>query len=584
MKLAFSAILHLTSKMVPDRISPGGPLWTEPSYWIPPRHRELNVWDTFEERVEKIIRGKTKSDENPIVEDYRETDRFESLLKSKGNIMFICRDAIVALREFPDNLVDHVFTDPTYGESIQYGELCYMWASWHGYGDDLLADLKRDEVVINAEGQNKGFDNYYNLLYVTFKEVGRVLKPNKYMTVTFHNPSFEIRNALERAAYIAGFDLENVIYEPPAVVPSKKSSLQPYGSVSGDFYFRFKNMKKPERELKEDEVAFERIIVDVTTRIIADRQEPTPMPIIQNGIEPELSKHGFPFSRKKTAEQVIMEHVGKEFIVIDPKTGKIIQKPKMINDKIIWLREPERFLLDRVPLEERIEKSVVGILLRRRKVTFTDVMKTLYETFKNALTPSPTSVRRVLEEYAIKIRGGLWSINYQVEKREKEHDKMAQFLSEIGEKMGFKVYADLPKWRKRARTIPVSKERLSKVKDIDVIWFTPNEIVYEFEIENTTGITEAIRRGANIPYKVNRVIVIPEERTELLRKRAEEPFIKEGIDKYDWKFLYYDNLEKFYNANISKKQIKVEDLEKIVRTLESKKPDPQIQLTKYAIA
>jgi len=306
------------------------------------------------------------------------------------------------------------------------------------------------------------------------------------------------------------------------------------------------------------------------------------MPIIQNGIEPELSKHGFPFSRKKTAEQIIMEHVGKEFLVIDPKTGKIIQKPKVIKDKIIWLKEPEKFLLDRVPLEERIEKSVVGILRRRRKVTFTDVMRTLYETFKNALTPSPTSVRRVLEEYATKIRGGLWSINYKVEERFKEHDKMAQLLSEIGEKMGFRVYADIPKWRKRVRMIPVPKERLTKVKDIDVIWFTPNEIVYEFEIENTTGITEAIRRGANIPYKVNRVIVIPEERTELLRKRAEEPFIKEGIDKYDWKFLYYDDLEKFYNANISKKQIKDKDFEKMVRTLETKKPEPQLQLTKYA--
>lgn len=227
MKLTFTAILHLASKMIPDRISIGGPVWTQPRYWIPPRHRELNVWDTFEERFKKVFRGKSKSDKNQIVEDYREVGRFRDLQGCRGNTMFICNDAVFALRELPDNSVDYVFTDPTYGASIQYGELCYLWASWHGYGEDLLKDLKRDEVVINEEGQEKGFDDYYNMLYVIFKEVSRVLKPNRYMTVTFHNPSFEIRNALERAAYIGGFDLENVIYEPPLLFHRRKVLYNP---------------------------------------------------------------------------------------------------------------------------------------------------------------------------------------------------------------------------------------------------------------------------------------------------------------------------------------------------------------------
>jgi DNA modification methylase len=306
--------------MIPHARETSGPSWKMPSYWIPPLNEELNVWYTFEERYEKVKRGKTKSDDNPIVLEYREAEKFDDF-KKKSNIWFVCDDALVALRKIPDNSVDYVFTDPSYGESIQYGELCYLWASWLGYGDEYLEKMKREEVVINDEGQNKGFDDYYNLLYVIFKEVGRVVKPNKYMTVTFHNPSFEIRNALERAAYIAGFDLEAVIYEPPATVPSKKSSLQPYGSVSGDFYFRFKNVKKADRILKEDEATFERVILDATKRILIERGEPTPMPIISNGIEPALSEHGFPFSKEKTVEEVIIEHIGTEFVVYD-KTGK----------------------------------------------------------------------------------------------------------------------------------------------------------------------------------------------------------------------------------------------------------------------
>jgi len=572
MKFTFLSMLHLASKMIPDRTSAGGPVWTAPRFWIPPRHREYNVWDTFETRVGKIIKGKTATDKNKIVKDYRETTDFKELKKCKANVMFICDDALEALRKIPDHSVDYVFTDPTYGGSIQYGELNYIWASWLGYGEDYLKKMQEDEVVINKEGQDKSFDIYYNMLYNIFKEVSRVLKPNGYMTVTFHNPSFEIRNALERACYVAGFDLENVVYQPPAAIPSSKSSLQPYGSVSGDFYFRFKNVKQVDRTLKEDEITFERVVVDATIRTIAERGEPTPMPIITNGIEPELCEHGFPFSKGKTVEDVLIEHVGKEFVVFD-KDGKEVRKPSNISDKTLWLKEPERYLLDRVPLKERVEKSIVGLLLRKRKVTFTDIQKELYDLYRNSLTPNPPSIRFVLEEYAERVEHGLWKVKMLVEQREKQHDHIVSLLAEIGKKIGYDVYADLPKWRRSAHKLPVPKQNLKKVKEIDVIWYSPNEITHEFEVENTTGITEAIRRGANIPYEVDRFVVIPDERANRIYGKISEPYVKDGIEKYNWKFIYYDDLERFYEKNKHKKSLDIVDLKKIIKEV----PTPKVQ-------
>jgi len=46
-----------------------------------------------------------------------------------------------------------------------------------------------------------------------------------------------------------------------------------------------------------------------------------------------------------------------------------------------------------------------------------------------------------------------------------------------------------------------------------------------FGVENTTGITDALVRGANIPYLVKRYIVLPEERDALLQSRMREPMV-----------------------------------------------------------
>ena len=53
------------------------------------------------------------------------------------------------------------------------------------------------------------------------------------------------------------------------------------------------------------------------------------------------------------------------------------------------------------------------------------------------------------------------------------------------------------------RFIPVTN--LDRVKQIDVIWLDESRVKYEFEVENTTAITEAIVRGSNIPHNTNKI-------------------------------------------------------------------------------
>ena len=96
----------------------------------------------------------------------------------------------------PDESIDYIFTDPPYDASIQFGELSYLWVSWLKLDENYLENLIANEIVRN-ERQEKDFTVYHSLLSNSFQKMFKVLKQNEYLTVTFHNPTFKVRNEPE---------------------------------------------------------------------------------------------------------------------------------------------------------------------------------------------------------------------------------------------------------------------------------------------------------------------------------------------------------------------------------------------------
>jgi len=92
--------------------------------------------------------------------------------------------------------------------------------------------------VIHNEKQHKDFGVYYGLLSRSFRGMFEMLKPGKYLTVTFHNPTFKVRNATIRAGIFSGFEFQKIHHQPLGQV-SAKAMMQPFGSAQGDFYLRF---------------------------------------------------------------------------------------------------------------------------------------------------------------------------------------------------------------------------------------------------------------------------------------------------------------------------------------------------------
>ena len=126
----------------------------------------------------------------------------------------------------PDSCIDYIFTDPPFGENLIYSELNFIWEAW------LKVFTNQDSEAIISKIQNKGLIEYNNLMKESFKEYYRVLKPNRWITVEFHNSSSKVWNGIQDSLMSSGFIIAQV-----AVLDKKQGSFKQVmapGSVSND--------------------------------------------------------------------------------------------------------------------------------------------------------------------------------------------------------------------------------------------------------------------------------------------------------------------------------------------------------------
>ncbi|MBF0121087.1 MAG: DNA methylase [Desulfobacterales bacterium] len=110
----------------------------------------------------------------------------------------------ISQQSFFQNTIDYIFTDPPFGDNLMYSELNFLWEAWL----KVFTNTKT-EAIINKT-QNKGLPEYYQLMLAAFKEYYRVLKPNRWITVVFHNSKSSVWNAIQEAMSKAGFIIAQV--------------------------------------------------------------------------------------------------------------------------------------------------------------------------------------------------------------------------------------------------------------------------------------------------------------------------------------------------------------------------------------
>lgn len=159
----------------------GGP--TNGTLYIPSLNKELNIVKQLTEAVADISRNAFPAHTgNAIVSTQSTTD----------------------LRNIPSNSIDYIYTDPPFGGNLNYSELNFIWESWL-----KVHTNNKTEAIINGT-QKKALLDYHTLIAQCIREYARVLKPNRWITVVFHNSSSAVWNALQESIGQAGLIVADI--------------------------------------------------------------------------------------------------------------------------------------------------------------------------------------------------------------------------------------------------------------------------------------------------------------------------------------------------------------------------------------
>lgn len=216
-----TSTLPNASKMLPGDTKKGTYKsgWVISKYWVPKVHAERNAISCFELRYKAVLKGK------------------KELINLKNKSQTHIQDAR-NLTQLEDNSIDYIFTDPPYGDSIAYLGLSQLWNTW------LQNEVDYSNEIIIDSFRNKDHKDFGFRLYDAFIEMSRVLKPQKYLSFTFHSRNLKTWRHVLESAMAAGFELANVVMQDQAV-SSGTQGLNRKNTLKGDFVYNFINTKSP---------------------------------------------------------------------------------------------------------------------------------------------------------------------------------------------------------------------------------------------------------------------------------------------------------------------------------------------------
>ncbi len=544
-KFAFISMVHLVSSIPSVREHSGrvgSGSWGRPSYMKPKKNMELNPFLQFERAIEGnqgIIKGKINSNERLM--DKVKFAKTVQDLNFDSTVLLSQTNALEMVNFLKDNSIDYVITDPPYGGLIAYFDLSFIWSAWLALVDDRFTIPFDDEITIDSH-KKIDFEEYHRRLDLVFDQIFRVLKGGKYMTVTFHNSKPKIFNSILKACQNSGFVLEKILFQMNRRA-GETGAVSPWGTSVSDFYIRFRKPKKDESVTKLTdfvEIKFESIVERIAKEVLSQRGEPTEIAAMIPHMYEEMGQSGMRIHFSSDNQISTILDKSKDFIKIKNElwwfTDSVIKKSKLS-----------------IPLSDRVEEAVLNVLRQNYKVTYDQVLGSIFEKFPNSLTPDTENVGYYLNEYGEKTSDGMWKLKLGMNESEilSKHTSIETVLMKIGVKFGYDVWSPDKSKNSEMSNICIdfdldSIPNSDRIKLIDVLWMKEGKIKYAFEVENSTGITTALERGSNISsHEVKRIIVLPNERMKFFERKKTEPLFSDYFKKDKWQIILYDRLESF---------------------------------------
>ena len=147
--------------------------------------------------------GSTLSEPSPTYALTGKLNRFKKAVPSSRNGTIISTQSLASMR-MPDNSVDYAFIDPPFGDNLPYSELNFFWEAW------LRVFTSIEQETIVSKKWKKDLRAYTSMMTNCLKEVCRILKPGRWVTVEFHNSKNSVWTAIQEALGQAGFIIADI--------------------------------------------------------------------------------------------------------------------------------------------------------------------------------------------------------------------------------------------------------------------------------------------------------------------------------------------------------------------------------------
>ena len=119
-------------------------------FWRPPLHFEVNSWNCFERKFNKLVSGVS------ALQGHAKSGTIRQLLDRAVDFSIVNGNATAVLSGIPDGSADLILTDPPHSDRAPYLELSELWNAILG----LEPDFSDEIVVSNARDRQKDASDY----------------------------------------------------------------------------------------------------------------------------------------------------------------------------------------------------------------------------------------------------------------------------------------------------------------------------------------------------------------------------------------------------------------------------------------
>jgi hypothetical protein len=241
-----------------------------------------------------------------------------------------------------------------------------------------------------------------------------------------------------------------------------------------------------------------------------------------------------------------------------------------VDENLWWLRDERDLAAAKTPLSERLEWGIFSLLSTSAGISEAAFRDRIIRLFRGPETADAELVAACLESYRSREphEDGLIHTDESLQQRYAEHGEIVGMLTEYAHRLGMRAWITEREQRRRYEGAELS-DLLSEpeqrvylplvapgpqevLEQIDCIWYVRGRGAFLFDVEWMAVLDEPIlKRGPQVETSESlvRFLVVPDERTPLLRLRLERsPLLREQMAQDNWHILKWSNVRRMHAA------------------------------------